>query len=103
MGHLADVRPKPRFYGFTTVADHQPRLTKTTKPGVTKMTVSRSTTKRASLAAVLTAGLAALSIAAPAQADLTKGGAGLGCIQGIQVGHVHNPDGTVSPICYTVN
>ncbi|MEA2299176.1 MAG: hypothetical protein QOF77_2112 [Solirubrobacteraceae bacterium] len=64
---------------------------------------SRSRTTRASVAATLAAGLAALFVAAPAQADLTMGGKGLGCIQGIQVGHVHNPDGTVSPICYTVN
>lgn len=51
----------------------------------------------------LIAGLAALTIAAPAQADLSAGVTNGGCLEGIQVGHIHKPNGDIVPICRTVN
>jgi hypothetical protein len=68
------------------------------------MTTQFATRKpRRVLAAALVAGVAALSIAGPAQADLVGGVTNGGCITGIQVGHVTHANGDVSPICRTFN
>ena len=63
------------------------------------MTMSHTASKRTRIAAGLAATLAALAVAAPAQAELVGGVQDGGCLQGVQVGHAHNPDGSVTPIC----
>ena len=63
------------------------------------MTASRTTSKRTRIAAGLAATLAALCLAAPAQAELVGGVRDGGCLQGVQVGSAQNPDGSVTPIC----
>lgn len=63
------------------------------------MTATRTASTRTRLAAGLAAVVAALAIAAPAQAELVGGVQDGGCLQGVQVGHAHNPDGSVTPIC----
>ena len=51
------------------------------------MTVSRTTSTRTRIAAGLAAAIAALAVAAPAQAELVGGVQDGGCLQGVQVGH----------------
>ena len=63
------------------------------------MTTSRTTTKRTRIAAGLAATLAALCLAAPAQAELVGGVRDGGCLSGVQVGSATNSDGSVTPIC----
>jgi hypothetical protein len=68
------------------------------------MTIQSAARKSRRLAAAaVVAGVAALSIAGPAQADLTGGVTNGGCITGIQVGHVTHANGDVTPICHTFN
>jgi uncharacterized membrane protein len=63
------------------------------------MTASRTTSTRTRIAAGLAAVVAALAVAAPAQAELVGGVRDGGCLQGVQVGSAHNGDGSVTPIC----
>ena len=63
------------------------------------MTTSRTISPRTRIAAGLAATLAALCLAAPAQAELVGGVRDGGCLQGVQVGSATNSDGSVTPIC----
>jgi hypothetical protein len=66
------------------------------------MTIQTATRKPRRLAvAAVAAGIAALSIAGPAQAALVGGVTNGGCTTGIQVGHVTHANGEVTPICQT--
>jgi len=56
---------------------------------------------RRPVVAAAVAALAALSVAGPAQASLSNGLRNGGCLSGIQVGHISNPDGSYTPICQT--
>lgn len=47
------------------------------------------------------AGLAALTIAVPAQAALIAGVTNGGCTSGVQVGHITRATGEIVPICQT--
>jgi hypothetical protein len=63
------------------------------------MTAARTTSLRTRIAAGLAAAIAALAVAAPAQAELVGGVRDGGCLQGVQVGSATNSDGSVTPIC----
>ncbi|HEU0315825.1 MAG TPA: hypothetical protein VFR49_00760 [Solirubrobacteraceae bacterium] len=67
-----------------------------------QLTQSSPRRLRSRLVAGIVAGLAALTIAGPAQADLVGGVTNGGCITGIQVGHVTHASGEITPICQTL-
>jgi hypothetical protein len=66
------------------------------------MNATHTRIKPRRLATGLLAGLAALSIAGPAQAALVGGVTNGGCVTGIQVGHITHANGAVTPICQTI-
>jgi uncharacterized membrane protein len=66
------------------------------------MTTARTISARTRIAAGLVAAIAALAVAAPAQAELVGGVRNGGCLSGIQVGTANNDDGSTTPVCRIV-
>ena len=63
------------------------------------MIASSTTSTRARITAGIAAAIAAMAVAAPAQAELVGGVQNGGCLQGVQVGTAGNADGSYTPIC----